>query len=1028
MPCILKIKVHSARDLPVMDRKSELTDAYVEVRFADYDVQRTSICRKTLNPVWNADFRVEVTDDGDLQNEPLELKVLDYDTITANDAVGSVLIDLNPLLLWGSPRQIAGWFPIYDTLRGVRGEIYVQVKIQFFGDVNPFKDSSAGVQFFSVSTVTEKFPIVAMFGFVDALLCEDDPEYHWSDSFRTPRSSNESRQRLLYRMSGQLRRLLGRKVLELGGNAVLGFQQSFDYESEENTITARAIGTAVRLAGIDSTTSPMERIYTNIGQNEIFTEPLPLSDVEDENEDTGGADLPDIAGVPINNGHGNLVASDSKKGNDLEDPSSFKHTARSITERSRKSSFNTIKTLDQQIFTLQDFPSGAILRMGGVVAARSVKLIENDRTDAREAWWDELRDEIKSHAKVLGCPHVIGYSESITINDDLCVLSAVGTAAIIDLSIFYPLAGIQPSGLINEDSSVNPMFLPRSYSSSLKERFFYESTFKRKRRRKEPEECRMCHIPYSVHNSPFPTKLVRCAGCKKKYVSEILLSTTELPPELDVMGKGCYVEAHVCRTKKNKDGESNASIVSDAIPFVEYDIHRELMNKLKIHCMNAIFGLRLKITVGDSLIVAVASGTACYLSALPMPPSLQISRNLEVIDEEDRNLLEIQKRILEIGEKNRESKELALEQRAKNPETREHPNPSSNGNEDSDSDSDSSSSSEFDDYDTRHSNLVIQIDDDADEDFMAVLFDPEMPENFEMSSTEYLPNSALLSRDQPSTLNTTVKTVTLMKQVSIGGAPDHLNRQLAGVFRRLYEEIRFRLILYPSWVVAGIRFDIQLPKPFELQIIFVATVIAESFELLSPKLAGKVGALSLEQASASAAEVDAEPQLMFNMDDESQQLPSEPADKPNQSKLSLNSAEPGSDFGTTRYPYLTGSVGNEPPLPPPKIEMTPLSYIPNTTVERYLGKISLHFVKEAHVVYDTVTGGKAAFVHTFMTEVQALARAHVAALGGNAIVALRIDQTAFEESLKNQGYGLISISGDVVELKYDNSHLTPRDV
>lgn len=53
MPCILKIKVIGARDLPVMDKASDLTDAYVEVRFADFEAQRTTVCRKTLNPVWN---------------------------------------------------------------------------------------------------------------------------------------------------------------------------------------------------------------------------------------------------------------------------------------------------------------------------------------------------------------------------------------------------------------------------------------------------------------------------------------------------------------------------------------------------------------------------------------------------------------------------------------------------------------------------------------------------------------------------------------------------------------------------------------------------------------------------------------------------------------------------------------------------------------------------------------------------------------------------------------------------------------
>jgi hypothetical protein len=41
MPCILKIRVVAARDLPVMDKASDLADAYAELRFADYDVQRT---------------------------------------------------------------------------------------------------------------------------------------------------------------------------------------------------------------------------------------------------------------------------------------------------------------------------------------------------------------------------------------------------------------------------------------------------------------------------------------------------------------------------------------------------------------------------------------------------------------------------------------------------------------------------------------------------------------------------------------------------------------------------------------------------------------------------------------------------------------------------------------------------------------------------------------------------------------------------------------------------------------------------
>lgn len=38
-----------------------------------------------------------------------------------------------------------------------------------------------------------------------------------------------------------------------------------------------------------------------------------------------------------------------------------------------------------------------------------------DEPETRDAWWEEIRQEIKSHAKALGCHAVVGYSESTTI-------------------------------------------------------------------------------------------------------------------------------------------------------------------------------------------------------------------------------------------------------------------------------------------------------------------------------------------------------------------------------------------------------------------------------------------------------------------------------------------------------------------------------------------------------------------------------------------------------------------------------------
>jgi hypothetical protein len=77
-----------------------------------------------------------------------------------------------------------------------------------------------------------------------------------------------------------------------------------------------------------------------------------------------------------------------------------------------------------------------LCKLGGVVMARSVKYLgklEATRSDqeTREGWWEELREEIKSHAKVLCCSHVVGYSETCTLSGDVCVLTAIGTAAVV---------------------------------------------------------------------------------------------------------------------------------------------------------------------------------------------------------------------------------------------------------------------------------------------------------------------------------------------------------------------------------------------------------------------------------------------------------------------------------------------------------------------------------------------------------------------------------------------------------------------
>ena len=125
MPSLVKIKIESARDLPIMDHSVQSadasTDAFVEVKLNNI-TQKTSTCRKSLNPVWNNDFRFEVIDDSTLQDSPIEFCVMDQD-LYSSELIGVVYVDLNPLIMRTAqvtdardPLIISGWFPIFDTV------------------------------------------------------------------------------------------------------------------------------------------------------------------------------------------------------------------------------------------------------------------------------------------------------------------------------------------------------------------------------------------------------------------------------------------------------------------------------------------------------------------------------------------------------------------------------------------------------------------------------------------------------------------------------------------------------------------------------------------------------------------------------------------------------------------------------------------------------------------------------------------------------------------------------------------------
>ncbi|CAG5134398.1 unnamed protein product, partial [Candidula unifasciata] len=102
------------------------------------------------------------------------------------------------------------------------------------------------------------------------------------------------------------------------------------------------------------------------------------------------------------------------------------------------------------------------------------------------------------------------------------------------------------------------------------------------------------------------------------------------------------------------------------------------------------------------------------------------------------------------------------------------------------------------------------------------------------------------------------------------------------------------------------------------------------------------------------------------------------------------------------------------------IELSPLNTIYNGHIDKYLGYYNFFFIRESTSIKEY--GGVGGFMQSFLLEVMAIVRAHVAALGGNALVAYNMSQCVLENNPhKNQGQCLINVSGDVVSVMYDDS-------
>ncbi|XP_068458270.1 C2 domain-containing protein 5 isoform X8 [Clinocottus analis] len=1090
MPGKLKAKIVAGRHLPVMDRASDLTDAFVEVKFGNTTF-KTDVCHKSLNPQWNSEwFKFEV-DDEDLQDEPLQVTVLDHDTYSANDAIGKVYIDIDPLLCTEAASVISGWFPIYDTIHGIRGEINVLVKVELFNDLNRFRQSSCGVKFFCTTSIPRCYRAVLVHGFVEELVVNEDPEYQWIDRIRTPRASNEARQRLISLMSGELQRKIGLKVLEMGGNAVVGYLQCFDLEGESGLVV-RAIGTACTLDKLSSGSAPNTNTHmhpntapasnacnspSKDGKDPVFGEdltsssgpptpfralpttsssPPPFSPSKPCSRQSSSSDT-DLSLTPKTGmGSGGSVGKEAGPLKTLL----RQQTQTALEQRGATSSGLLLNAREFPFFTLTSFPPGFLVHVGGVVSARSVKLLDRihnpalgntrsyklldwnsvtaDEPETRDAWWEEIRQEIKSHAKALGCHAVVGYSESTSICEEVCILSASGTASIL-----------------------NPRYMREGcLDIGITDHRFEEPS---------PPSCGFCHIPYDELNMPFPAQLTYCYICRRQKVPDVLFTTIDLPPEAAVTGKGCLIQARLCRLKKKAQGEVNATAISNLLPFMEYELHTQLMNKLKLRSMNSLFGLHIQISVGENMLLGLASATGVYLTALPAPGGIQIAGKTPGDLSNEHHILTIQKRINDTIAKNKElyqinpPKLFALDPEvfcginmelseevlgSPIPEPRQRSRLFRSHSESSDE------ASELDLSHGKKDAFVLEIDDtDAVEDIHSLLTDASTPTGFYSCNTEIMPGI--------NNWTSGVQMFTSVRVFRLSNANltnQGLNKIFTDLCENLLKSFYFKLRSMIPCCLCQLNFTVAVPEEELIQVAVTGVAMTFDKDQTQEKTADK---------PPSKGGSETEEQLQFSMElcADLSSANCQPISKisgtvslltpaaklcKNQLVMVRSPGVPESINVSSRdrcstwlellrlkaHTIRRGSVKTISslercsPLPEGRsrslrsnrsfggssvtvVKMTPLSFLPGTRIIKYLGIINMFFIRETTSLREE--GGVSGFLHTFIAEVFSMVRAHVAALGGNAVVSYSMKECMLMENPnKNQAQCLINVSGDAV--------------
>uniref|UniRef100_A0A7G3AN02 Putative conserved secreted protein n=1 Tax=Lutzomyia longipalpis TaxID=7200 RepID=A0A7G3AN02_LUTLO len=401
------------------------------------------------------------------------------------------------------------------------------------------------------------------------------------------------------------------------------------------------------------------------------------------------------------------------------------------------------------------------------------------------------------------------------------------------------------------------------------------------------------------------------------------------------------------------------------------------------------------------MMTIVATGTAVYLSALPAAALPKIV-GAERAGSNPEKLNEIQRTLQDTIEKNREIYQLKTFGDI-------DPRPLSESEESDD---------ELAEMDLNVGNkdaCILEVDDIEDLEVISLLMEPCPPEGFHVVNTQTVPG--LLDLE-------VVRNLQYFAQVWRG----HINQQthLAKNLQRLLQCIYYKLRSMIPCAICDLRFTIDLPEADWIQVLVTGMALG----LGEPSKMIKNKRRLLSNSASKEGIKKGEEELIFNLEEDhvfetvtsaaagvSQSLTHTPTTHNPPTQFAQTGSLKLRNKSPTRGKAPTRLSRHMPVRERYGVDVTPLSYVPGGRIEKYLGNLNFFFIRESTSIREN--GGICGFVHGFVTELLAVVRAHVTALGGNAMVSFYMTELLLNESVhKNQGQSLISVGGDVVFVSY----------